>query len=81
MRACWKIVNENRSLFRVRSKSSPQEFHLVEIWRNGDIICDCIAGMYKTRSCRHREIVKCHIDKSYKKLHKLMKKNQKNVVR
>jgi len=42
--------------FRVPSKSSLGKFHIVEIYENGELRCDCIAGSMN-KFCRHKQII------------------------
>jgi hypothetical protein len=44
--------------FRVPSKSKSGEFHLVEIWDDGEISCDCLAHLKGGRECRHIKRIK-----------------------
>jgi hypothetical protein len=42
--------------YKIKSRSHPEEYHHLELWSDGGILCDCMA--YKIhRNCRHKEIV------------------------
>lgn len=40
---------------RVKSRSKPDETHLVELFNDEMIVCDCIAGLYR-KNCRHKKV-------------------------
>lgn len=44
--------------WKVKSKSNPGEYHLVEKLGNGSFRCDCIGYTTHHNSCRHIKIVK-----------------------
>jgi hypothetical protein len=46
--------------FKIPSKSEPGHFHIVELWSDGSLECDCVAGSYK-RECRHKKFIKEHL--------------------
>lgn len=48
------------SRFKVPSKSEKGEFHIVEVFSDGHLECDCVAGNYK-QPCRHIKTVKAHL--------------------
>ena len=57
---------ENKK-YKVRSRSHPGEFHIVEILPDGKIVCDCEAGLYN-RPCWHKKLIERHLKKNeYKK--------------
>jgi len=49
--------------FRVRSKSRPGEFHIVEVLPDGKIVCDCEAGSF-SRPCWHKKLIENHLKKN-----------------
>ena len=51
------------SKFRIKSKSEPGKFHIVELFNDGRLECDCPAGCFRKIECRHIKIVKNHIAK------------------
>ena len=48
--------------YRVRSKSHPDKFHIVMVWKDGGMYCDCMAGSMK-KPCRHKDIVGNYLKK------------------
>lgn len=51
-----------KNKFKVRSRSHPGEFHIVDILPDGKIVCDCEAGLYN-RPCWHKELIKNYLKK------------------
>jgi len=51
------------SRYRVRSRSDPREFHLVELLKDGKLACDCLAGYYGSDSCHHKKVIRKYLDK------------------
>mgnify|MGYP001599363055 CR=1 FL=1 len=49
-----KAFSPVKHKYRVRSRSNPNEFHIVEILNDGQLRCDCVAGFYK-QECYHKE--------------------------
>jgi len=50
--------------FRVRSKSEPGKYHIVEMFADKHLECDCPASCFRKIECRHIRIVK---EKLYQK--------------
>jgi len=50
------------SKFKVKSKSELGKFHIVEVFKDGRLECNCPRSVYKKGECRHRKIVKAHIE-------------------
>ena len=46
--------------FRVRSRSRTDEFHLVQVFVDGQILCDCVAGYFKAE-CWHKKLIKRYL--------------------
>lgn len=61
--------------FRVRSKSKPDEYHLIQVFDDEEIVCDCVAGFFKAK-CWHRKLIRKYLDSisSSKKMFNSMKK-------
>ncbi len=49
--------------WRVKSKSKPGKFHIVEVYSDGQYRCDCTAGIY-LRECSHKIKVKRYYAKN-----------------
>jgi len=47
--------------FKVESKSEKGKFHIVKVYKDERIECNCFAGLMK-QSCGHSEIVKKHLE-------------------
>ena len=56
--------------FRVRSKSRPSEYHLVEVFKDGKMTCDCVANYFGVLECEHKKIVKKRIEDAKRKKQK-----------
>lgn len=52
------------SRFKIPSHSEQGEFHIIEVFSDGHLECDCVAGSYK-QPCRHIKIVKNHLSKCH----------------
>ncbi|MBU0777499.1 hypothetical protein KKF82_04505 [Patescibacteria group bacterium] len=52
------------SRFKVPSNSELGEFHIIEVFSDGHLECDCVAGNYK-QPCRHIKTVKNHLSKCH----------------
>lgn len=50
------------SKFKVPSKSKPKEFHVVEMFADNHLECNCISGGYK-QPCSHKKIIKAYLNK------------------
>ncbi len=48
------LENDSISKWRVPSASEKGKFHIVRLLIDGELTCDCIAGMYN-RFCRHKQ--------------------------
>ena len=53
--------------FRVRSKSRPDEFHLLEVFFDGRVVCDCLAFLFGHVNCKHTKKVKEFLNKNAQK--------------
>lgn len=65
MGALLKYIDKVRGVenkWRVRSRTEPHLFHIVEVLNNGKMDCDCISGSYG-RECRHQKLVKSKLKK------------------
>ena len=49
------------SRFKVPSHSEKGEFHIVEVFNDGHLECDCPRSVYKKGECRHIKTVKTHL--------------------
>ena len=58
----------------VPSKSLKGDYHEVEIYKNGEMKCNCIAGFYKVKECDHIKEVKKWLKNYVKSLPKLSKR-------
>lgn len=50
-----------KRIFQIRSKSNPNEWHYVDLWGDGELICDCEAGKYR-KPCRHKQRVERYLE-------------------
>ena len=57
------------SRFKILSNSKPGKFHIVEIFKDGHLECDCVAGSYK-QPCHHIKVVKNHLSKCHQNQNK-----------
>jgi len=66
MKACKDFSSSREMLaikaFKVPSKSKKGSWHIVEYFRDGHLVCDCPAGVFK-RPCRHKQIVAKRLQK------------------
>jgi len=57
MQACREFTKEkgwvSERVFRIPSKSEPGKYHIVELFSDGHLECDCVAGVFK-RECSHK---------------------------
>jgi len=53
---------------RVPSRSENGEFHIVEIYQNGEMKCDCPFSVFKKKDCRHIQLVKNYVIRQSKGL-------------
>lgn len=58
-----KILEQNLiAKFRVPSKSEKGKFHIVRMFKNRELECDCIAGQFR-QECSHIRKVKEKLSK------------------
>ena len=62
------------SRFKVPSRSEKGEFHIVELFADNHLECDCPISVYKQGECRHKKTVKMYLSKCQKKLNLIGKK-------
>jgi len=46
--------------FKVPSRSNHGIYHLVELYSDGKLYCDCLASMYKNK-CYHIKLIEKHL--------------------
>jgi len=67
-----------KKTFKVPSKSEKGKFHFVELYEDGTLECDCIAGLMK-RNCRHKKAVIEFLFPEKKKLRKWIEKHPDEI--
>lgn len=50
--------------FKIRSKSDKKIVHIVELYKDGSLKCDCPKSTYKQGECNHIKVVKEYIQKN-----------------
>ena len=53
--------------FKIRSKSHKDKIHIVELYKDGSLKCDCPKSVYKQGECSHKKQAKEIIEKNAKK--------------
>jgi len=58
------FVNEyyRGRIFKVPSSSEKGVFHEVFVKDDGSLQCSCMAGSFKSKSCKHRKIIQRYLD-------------------
>ena len=49
-------IKGTEAKYRVRSHTEPHRFYIVEVLKNGETTCNCVAGGF-SRLCRHQKLV------------------------
>ena len=66
MKTSKKILNDSDKApviqRRVRSHSNPSEYHIVSLFKDNKMTCDCIAGKLG-RDCKHKKLFVKHYGK------------------
>lgn len=66
--------------WRIPSRSDVGVYHTVELWTDGSLECDCIAGAYR-RECYHKILIRKHLQKNEPETYEKLKKPRQRAKR